>query len=32
MREWVDGWGSTLIEAWEGGWERDFQEGKMGKR
>jgi hypothetical protein len=28
---WVGGWGSTLIEAGEGGWATGFPEGKPGK-
>jgi hypothetical protein len=27
----VGGWGSTLIEAGRGGWDRGFPEGKLGK-
>jgi hypothetical protein len=29
--EWVDGWGSTLIKAGEGGWDREVLEGKPRK-
>ena len=29
--EWLDGWGSTLIEAAGGVWDKGFEEGKPGK-
>jgi hypothetical protein len=29
--EWVGEWGSTLIEAGKGLWDRGFAEGKPGK-
>jgi hypothetical protein len=28
-QEWVGRWGSTLIEAWEKGRDREFVEGKL---
>jgi hypothetical protein len=28
---WVGGWGSTLIEGGEGGWDRRVPEGRSGK-
>jgi hypothetical protein len=30
-QKWMVGWGSTLIEAVEGGRDRGFVEGKLGK-
>jgi hypothetical protein len=31
-QEWVGRWGSSLIEAGEGGEDRRFVEGKLGRR
>jgi hypothetical protein len=30
-QEWVDGWGTTLIDEGEGGWNKEFLEEKPGK-